>query len=442
VKSPARAWRGYWFTPAPLLDLAVARIAIVGFELYWICRPSFHAALLQRTTLPDALYDPLPILHLLVSPVGWSFRPESALLELVLTVAIVAGALALVGLFTNAALVLFTLGCAFLQSFLYSFGDYHHPEAVLIIGLGLLALSPSGGSLSLDDLRRRLRGAREAGRFVDFDLKRAESTFAGWPLKLTGWVFVLIYASAAYFKLRHAGLDWVNGYTLRYPMLEDALRWDVPLGRWFADHHLLMVGLSWMSLVFEATFVLAMVVPVTRWVLVPLGAAFHLGIYFTMRATFQGYVAAYSVFVPWRDGLERLAGRFGRPVDPPRVLYDAACPLCIGSVTFLRYWDWLERVELRPLQDAAATDEDLDPAALRREMHVRFPDGTIETGFFALRRLMRELPPLWPVRPLLYLPGAAALGPRVYDAIARRRRRRCDGETCSLHGPTRGGERS
>lgn len=428
-----RAWNRYWFAPAPLLDLAVARIAIVGFQLWYVARPAYRANVLARTSLPDSLYDPLPLVHVLVAPAGWSFRPGAELLEVVLWITIAAGVLSLIGLLTNLALVTFVAGCGFLQAFLYSFGDFHHPEAVLVIALGLLALSPAGGALSVDDLRRRFRRARERGRFEDFDLKREESAFAGWPLKLTGWVFVLIYASAAYFKWRHAGFDWLNGYTLRYPMLQDALRWNIPMGEWLAGHHALMVGLSWMSLVFEATFALAMIVPITRWVFVPLGASFHLGIYFTMGATFQGYVAGYSVFVPWRAGLERLARRFGRPERRPVVLYDAACPLCIRSVTFLRYWDWLERLELKPLQEVGR-EEDLDPEALRREMHVAFPDGSMERGFFAFRRLLRELPPLWWLRPILHLPGAGSLGPRIYAAVARRRRRvLCDGEACAIH---------
>jgi predicted DCC family thiol-disulfide oxidoreductase YuxK len=386
-----------------------------------------------RTELSDALYDALPILHALVAPIGWTFRPGAEFVEIVLFLTIAAGALGLIGLFTNAALLVFALGCAFLQSFLYSFGDFHHPEAVLIIALGLLALSPAGGALSVDDLRRRFRDARKAGRFLDFDLKRAESAFAAWPLKLTGWVFVLIYASGAYFKLRNAGLDWANGYTLSYRMMEDALRWDIPLGAWLSAHHPLMVGMSWLTLVFEATFVLAMLVPITRWIYVPLGASFHLGIYYTMGATFQGYVAAYSVFVPWRDGLERLARRFGRLEKRPVVMYDVACPLCIRSATFLRYWDWLERLEFRPLQDVDASTG-LDSDELRREMHVVFPDGSVERGFFAFRRLLRELPPLWWLRPVFHLPGAGSLGPRLYARVARRRRRlECDGDGCTVH---------
>lgn len=436
VRSLAATWRRYWFAPAPLLDLAFARIAIVGFQLWFVARPSYRITVLARTGLPDSLYDPLPLVHALVWPVGWNYRPGEGTLELVLAMTIAAGVLALVGLFTNLALAVFALGCAFLQAFVYSFGDFHHPEAVLMIALGLLAVSPAGGVLSVDDLRRRLLRARKAGRFLDFDLKREESRWAGWPLKLTGWVFVLVYASATYFKLERAGLAWVNGYTLRHGLIQDALRWDLPLAHWVAGHHSLAVLMSWMSFLFESTFILVMIFPVVRWVYVPFGATFHLMIYALIRATFQGYVAAYSVFVPWRDGIERLAKRFRHPARQPLVFYDAACALCHRSMTLLRYWDWLDRVELRTLQEATESTRarGLDPRELRREMHVVLPNGDVLRGFFAFRRLLGELPPLWPLVPVFYLPGANVIGPRVYRWIARRRHRiLCDGESCALH---------
>lgn len=437
------AWRNYWFAPTPLLNVAVARIAIVGFQLWWIGRSSYGAELQARTLLPDSLYDPLPILHLIVLPFGWTYRPGAVALDVALYGTIALGILAFVGLFTRASLALFALGCAFLQAFLYSFGDFHHPEAVVIIALGLLALSPAGGALSVDDLRRRLARATEAGRFLDFDLKNQESRRAGWPLKTVGWVFVLVYASAAYFKLRNGGFDWPNGYTLRYWLLQDAVRHDNALGYWVAGQQLIAVVASWGSLLFEATFVMVMLFPITRWIYLPAGAGMHLGIEALMKASFESFLFAYSVFVPWRAGLEWAAERFGRPAQRVTVLFDERCALCIRSMTFLRYWDWLERLRLQPLQKAAAPDAsssaaglppENDPGEHPGEMLVIVPGGSVERGFFGWRRLLRELPPLWPLVPILYLPGAGRVGALVYREIARRRRRDlCDGVGCALH---------
>lgn len=93
-------------------------------------------------------------------------------------------------------------------------GDFHHGEAVVMIALVVLALSPSGRALSIDSLWRDLRAARRRRRFERVALLREESAFARWPLRLVAWVFALIYLSAAIFKLEEAGLDWVNGYPI------------------------------------------------------------------------------------------------------------------------------------------------------------------------------------------------------------------------------------
>ena len=61
------------------------------------------------------------------------------------------------------------------------------------------------------------------------------------------------------------------------------------------------------------------------------------------------------------------------------------------------------------------------------------PDGQVYRGFFAFRELARILPPLWPFVPLLYLPFAATIGPRVYRLVARHRTRQvCRAETCAV----------
>lgn len=437
VRNPVAAWRRYWFAPAPCFDLAMTRIVVVAYQLWHITRPGYRGQLVGRTALPDALYDPLPVLHLLLWPAGWAYRPDAVVLDVVLLATVAAGALALIGLLTNGALIAFALGCVFLQSFLWSFGDFHHPETVPVIALGLLALSPAGAVLSVDDFRRRLRGVTSGAGTLDFDLKHVESPYAGWALKLIGWFLVLVYASAAYSKLSTAGLEWFDGYTLRWYIARDGLRWNVPAGVWLSGHHATVVLLSWMTLVVEAGFVLVMLFPVTRWLFLPMGAGFHLGIYYFIRARFFGWVAAYSALVPWRDGLERAASRLGRPSQPVVVLFDGACSLCRRSMVLARYWDWLERVQVRRLQDERGEDRrlaGLDPDALRREMHVVAPDGEIRTGFFGFRRLLRELPPLWPVLPFFYLPGASRLGPAVYRRVAARRNRRlCDGDECAVH---------
>lgn len=308
-------WKSYWFRPAPLLDIASVRVIIVGYQLVFLFRHHVRGQLSNQTLLPDALYDPLAIVRLLLAPLNGAVRPSEEALAIVFWATVAFGCLALVGLITNVTLSLFAIGNLFMQGFLYSFGDFHHGEGLVMISLVVLAMGPSGRLLSLDNLLRRWRESSHTRPSVSDELLNAESGFARWPLLLIGWVLALAYLSATYLKLRGAGLDWVNGHTLKYYLIRDGLRLNIDAALWLADQHWLTVTLSWFTLVFEGSFFLVLVFPVLALVYVPLGVALHMGIHVTMRATFFGFLACYSVFVPWREITQRLRHRSGQSVS-------------------------------------------------------------------------------------------------------------------------------
>jgi len=120
------------------------------------------------------------------------------------------------------------------------------------------------------------------------------------------------------------------------------------------------------------------------------------------------------------------------------VLYDGQCPLCRKSVSYLQWLDWLGRLSYFDARDAEylpVAEVPLNPGRLLEEMHLLTPDRKqVHHGFRALRWLAWRLPLLWPIAPLLYLPGAPALGQRMYLWVARNRFQLvpCHGGTCSL----------
>jgi predicted DCC family thiol-disulfide oxidoreductase YuxK len=131
------------------------------------------------------------------------------------------------------------------------------------------------------------------------------------------------------------------------------------------------------------------------------------------------------------------------PVSDSRaiVLYDGRCAFCRQSVQLLRRLDWLGRLrfgDVREPSQLPAGTRSLDPARLLEEMHVLPADARhVYHGFAALRWLAWRLPLLWPVAPLLYLPGVLPLGQRLYLWIARNRFRLipCHGGVCTLPPP-------
>jgi hypothetical protein len=299
-------WQRYWFAPAPCLDLAVVRLIAVGTQLFWmVVFTNQLGSLGQRAGLPDDLWQPLIILNVLNLPWGWGFRPPLDLLEIIYYVACVAGVLSFIGLFTNAALVVFAVTCTYLQAFLYSFTDLHHPEAVMMIALSALAISPSGRVLSIDAWLRRRRPGHDLAGCLD-----QTSEFAGWPLKLIQWFFVLMYFSAVWSKLSASGLDWANGFTLQYYLARNGLRWGNPLAYWLSHYHTLILLTQYGVLLFQATFAVAVVFPRLRWIYVPAGFCLHIGIYLTLKAPFFQWIALYAAFIPWTEALRMFRARF------------------------------------------------------------------------------------------------------------------------------------
>jgi predicted DCC family thiol-disulfide oxidoreductase YuxK len=448
-----KRWRRYWFRPALLIYLAACRIVIVAFQLFHLGTLDRHGEFGRLSALPEALYYPLPILRLLTLPVEWAttgavhwrdwqFRPSAEVLEGVYWVTYTAGVLALVGLKTKLSLFIFAAGSLFLQSFLYSFKDFHHPEALLMITLVILAFSPVGRVLSIDDLRRRLAFAMSRRKFVDFHLARRQSVLAWWPLLLTQWLFALVYFSAALSKLKASGFDWANGYTLQYYLLQDGVRWGSDTGVWLSSQHTLVKFMS-------------VDVSDLRRDVFPGGAATRPGLDLhscrgrVSHGDLRGDAGAVlSVFTAIPRLHPLAAGRgeqsyagsdTGGREGSRRSSFDGQCPLCIRSMTMVRYFDWFDCLTFSDLERRGTSlrvdDSEVSLQDLRQEKHVVTPDGSVRKGFFAFREALKYTPPLWPLLALLHLPFAAVIGPRLYSAIAsqRARWRRCELDVCTVH---------
>jgi hypothetical protein len=286
----------YWFAPASLRDLALVRILVFGsqtlvFILFPVARLRSLPQQIAQTHAAVTPYDPLPVLKALLLPWGpWgTIRPDATFLYAVFAVAIVAGILATVGFFSRVSMLCAALANTLLVANWYSYGDYHHAEAVMIIALNVLALSPSAEVWSLDAVRRSRAGLAVSPR---------ESVFARWPLRLMQWIIALTYLSAAGSKLVYGGWQWFNGYTMTYHFL----RFAVLTGR---EGAVLAATLPpWMHIIpsvltflFELTFVFAVLIPRTAWFYVLIGIGFHLAIYETMGIGFFQTILLYSVFV-------------------------------------------------------------------------------------------------------------------------------------------------
>ena len=309
-------WKRHFFRASPLLDLAIVRIAALTATIFYcfIFYNYFDTAA-ERIALDDTLFRPTFLYKLFHLPFGWGYdgsggsdglgawaiRPGGNLILGVSWALLISAIFALIGFFTRTSLMICAVSFFYLQSYMYSFGDYHHPEAAMFFMILALALSPSGGVLSVDNYLRRRSGTEN-------DL-HTRSTDAGWAIKFMQWFFVLMYFSAFWAKLTIGGLSWMNGYTLQFYLIQDGLRHGGALALWMSQYHTLIMLGQIAVMIFQATFFLEVVYPKIRWLYIPAGFSLHIAIYVLQGAPFFTWMALYTIFIPWRDGIDWIKGQ-------------------------------------------------------------------------------------------------------------------------------------
>jgi Vitamin K-dependent gamma-carboxylase len=303
-----KAWRKYWFRPVPFVYLALLRIIAVGAQLIILLMQNGYNVrrFAGLASLPDSMYKPLPALQFFLLPFGLDARPSFELLTVIYWMTVVAGIGALLGLKSRFSLLIFAAGSTFLQAFAYSFGDLHHREALMIITLWLLALSPAGGVLSLDSHLATRNSPRRKSL-------QKKSIFAAWPILLVQNLFGLVYLDSALRKLHAGGADWMNGYTLQFYLYKDASLRGSEFGLWLAQQHAAACVLSWITILWEGSFFLVLIFPRLVWVYIPLGIGLHAGMALAGVASFYEFMALYAVFIPllWNYGGRSLAVKWG-----------------------------------------------------------------------------------------------------------------------------------
>ncbi len=137
------------------------------------------------------------------------------------------------------------------------------------------------------------------------------------------------------------------------------------------------------------------------------------------------------------------ATRLPRPEERPAgvvVIFDGQCRMCTGQIERLARWDSREQLSYLSLHDPEVYRRypELTHDALMQNMVVVDRAGRRNVGAAGLRVLSREIPRLWPLVPLLHLPGTLPIWQWLYSQVAKRRYRfgrvECDEGTCHLHG--------
>ena len=123
------------------------------------------------------------------------------------------------------------------------------------------------------------------------------------------------------------------------------------------------------------------------------------------------------------------------------LIYDGHCGFCIRALKLVRALDLVGVLRFHDAHrvETFARFPELRNAEVEDAMYTIANDEPLYRGFFAFRRLVWDVPLLWPLVVLFYFPGASVFGPRLYAWVARNRTRLgCHSGFCDLHSARRG----
>ena len=279
-------WRRHWFEPAPLLDLAIARIVVVGI-VYWL---GAGARAIATAAAAPQFFKPIPFLV----AIGFAAQPTPELVRRLAGVETVLLVLAAIGVAARPALAGIFVIQLLVEAWSNSLGKVTHATLPLLYMLLFLALSPCDRALSL----RAWWRPPDATRSPD----------ARWPIELAVVVLAAYYCKAGIAKLHDGGLAWADGSTLQFYLLTNRS----PAGTALAQWPFLCAVASSLVLAFELGWPLAIVRRV-RPLFLAAGTLFHGATTILLGISFWPVVASYLVCIPWTRWLAGL----GVPLDTP-----------------------------------------------------------------------------------------------------------------------------
>lgn len=429
-----RPWNRYWFAPTSLKRLAIFRILVLGFLIVDSLDLQIPGCIEGLKNASPEFYKPLLLFRILnLSPPSSPFTLD--ILHLLLILFAVGGMIGFItrfSIFVSLALYVYIIGMW------WSFEGIHHSEEIFIFAMTALLLSPCGKVLSVDELLARVKESKKRGEFQRNRPENLESEFALWPIRLVQVLIALIYFNAGFWKLKLAGPSWADGVTLQFHLIRHYFlgQYVSELGFVISQYPTILKTLSVLTLVWELGFPIILIVPKLAWIWLPMGLLFHIGTGFTMDTWFFHFWFLYVAFINFESFGSWIKGKLRIPYNSPglKVLFDGNCPLCIRSMTFIAYLDWLRRIEfvdLRNWEEISKSFHKLDREDCFREMHVVDKNSKIHKGFYAYRCIAKYLPVFWIAYPLLLLPGVSLIGDWLYRWFASRRARGT--VACTIH---------
>jgi predicted DCC family thiol-disulfide oxidoreductase YuxK len=339
----------------------------------------------------------------------------------------------LIGFNTQASCLLMGLSCYYF----YALNALHIGTLsfdILLVTLSLMYVTRYPGDfLSVDSLLRD--DPRPYKRLRPFFVQRLLQLQIAWTFFYTGLSKIT------------AGGNWLTDnpyyYLMRYPP-QGVVR-QFPFRAWLAGQPAVCQWIEILVIAGEFTLPVLLFIRRTRPFALLWGFTFHVLLLITLHVPtifFFLFPPQLLLFIEPEQLVAFIERRRARHAQRGniRLLYDGRCGFCLASVQRLLTLDLFGRlmpIDFHGVADLRAIHPSLTREGCQSRMQCVEPYGRITEGFDAFRRISVRLVLLWPLVPLLYLPGVRWVGVHVYDWIAARRflfhrGRLCADNQCAL----------
>jgi hypothetical protein len=286
-------WTRFFFEPVEPSNLGLCRVLFYG-AFFLLYLPQDWSA---WAYVGDVFFQPIVFFQILQLPVL-----SSDLILVLQAIWKASLALSCLGLFTRASTMSSLILGVYLLGLPNNFGKIHEHEALVVICLGIMALSRCGDAYSIDQLIRKARRGNDPSAWRTWI--SGEYT---WPVRNVWLMFALVFFLAGVSKLRHSGLEWIFSDNMAITLMQMGVQYHmanadplVPWGPYLAQHVWLTQLMAAGTLVLEVGYPLALFSSRARWVIVPSMLLLLIGVRVLMGPTFvPQWLILYLFWVPW-----------------------------------------------------------------------------------------------------------------------------------------------
>jgi hypothetical protein len=294
MERAGRALRLYFFRPSRATDLCISRVVFYSLAFAYYLPQDLHewGSVAREFWMPVALFR---VLHLPLL--------DTAALVVLETIWKLALGCAAIGLFTRVAMPVCFVGGVYLLGLPQNFGQIQHFDTLLVLILGILSLSRAGDAWSIDAWRRNRTGSAVSTDHLSPEYR--------WPVRTIWMTAALIFFAAGFSKVRHSGLTWIFSDHLATLLVRHQYHISdgEPLTSWgplVASHPWAARGLAAVSILTETLYPVALFSRRARYVLVPGGITFLIGIRLLMGPTFEALLICHAFWLNWEWLADRM----------------------------------------------------------------------------------------------------------------------------------------